>query len=426
MRCLWLTSGGACVVDLGFAMTLKPEAAIRYFRSKGIKIAFNTAQMQDRAHATSFVVSGMLKQDVLADVHTALTQALENGQTAAWFKDNLIPRLARKGWMGKGLKADDDGVLEGKKLMPYRLDTIFRTNTQSAYMAGRYEKMRANVKARPYWQYVAIMDSRTRPAHAALNGRIFRWDDPIWDTIFPPNGYNCRCRVVALSQAEADRHPVGVESSEGLLVIVEQPYGNTTRPVTALRDPATGRLFTPDAGFHLNPGRDSLANLSQQLLRKGADAPPRLAALATEEAMRDPAVRADFTRDLASWVQTVAQDASLAGDARYAGALLPAVLDGMSIPPASAVIALRADTVRAQSAVTADWLRIPALLAAPDVVVQDADGALLYIVTRSNLPRVLRIAADGGAPVVTQSRLLTPAREAQLRKLPVVTGAWEP
>ncbi|MXP48718.1 phage head morphogenesis protein, partial [Pantoea sp. Eser] len=225
------------MVDLGYAMTLKPEAAIRYFRSKGIKIAFDTRQMQDRAHATSFVVSGMLKQDVLTDVHGALAKGLEDGQTAAWFKDNLIPQLTRRGWMGSGLKADADGVLEGRKLMPYRLDTIFRTNTQSAYMAGRYEKMRANVKARPYWQYVAVMDSRTRPAHAALNGRIFRWDDPIWDTIFPPNGYNCRCRVVALSQAEVDRHPVGVESSADLQVIIEQPYGNTTRPVTALKDP---------------------------------------------------------------------------------------------------------------------------------------------------------------------------------------------
>ncbi|KGT95352.1 head assembly protein [Erwinia typographi] len=406
-------------------MTLKPEAAIRYFRSKGINIAFDTRQMQDRAHATSFVVSGILKQDVLTDVHTALAQALEDGQTGAWFKDNLMPQLARKGWLGSGLKADDDGVLEGRKLMPYRLDTIFRTNTQSAYMAGRYEKMRANVKARPYWQYVAVMDSRTRPAHAALNGRIFRWDDPIWDILFPPNGYNCRCRVVALSQAEVDRHPVGVESSEGMRITIEQPYGNSTRPVTALKDPASGRLFTPDAGFHLNPGRDSLANLSQQLLRKGASAPPHLAALATDEAMRSPAVRADFTRDLAGWVQTVAHDDRLSGDARYAGALLPAVVDAPAVSVTRAVVTLTADTVRAQPAVTADWLRIPALLASPDVVLQDADGSLLYVVRRSNLPRVLRVSLSGDMPAITQSELLTPAREVQLRALPVVTGAWE-
>ncbi|ARF51386.1 phage head morphogenesis protein [Pantoea stewartii] len=412
------------MVDLGYAMTLKPEAAIRYFRSKGIKIAFDTRQMQDRAHATSFVVSGMLKQDVLTDVHGALTKALEDGQTAAWFKDNLIPQLTRRGWMGSGLKADADGVLEGRKLMPYRLDTIFRTNTQSAYMAGRYEKMRANVKARPYWQYVAVMDSRTRPAHAALNGRIFRWDDPIWDTIFPPNGYNCRCRVVALSQAEVDRHPVGVESSADLQVTIEQPYGSTIRPVTALKDPATGRLFTPDAGFHLNPGRDSLANLSQQLLRKGATAPPRLAALAVDEAMRSPVVRADFTRSLASWVQTVAQDTSLSGDARYAGALTPAVLDALKTPPARAVIALTADTVQAAGDLTPDWLRLPALLAAPDVVLQDGDGTLIYVIQQSNLPRLVRVTLSGGSPSITQSAPLTAQARKALQQLPVITGAW--
>lgn len=412
------------MVDLGYAMTLKPEAAIRYFRSKGFKIRFDTSQMKDRAHATSFTVSGILKQDVLADVHEALAQSLESGQTRERFKDDLMPQLARKGWLGKGLKADEDGVLEGKKLMPYRLDTIYRTNTQSAYMAGRYQKMRANVVFRPYWQYVAIMDSRTRPAHAALNGRIFRWDDPIWDTIFPPNGYNCRCRVVALSQAEVDRHPVGVESSEGLLTTVQQPYGKTTRPVTAYKDPKTSRIFTPDAGFHLNPGRDSLANLGQLLLHKGDVAPPHLASLAAQEMMREPAMRADFTRDLSRWVQQVAHDDAMRGDVRYAGALLPAVVQAQHPALVSAVITLAADTVQAAPELTPDWLRIPALLATPEVVLRDTDGTLLYILRSGNLPRLLRIVITGGRPAATESQLLTADAETALKRLPVVTGTW--
>lgn len=412
------------MVNLGYAMTLKPEAAIRYFRSKGFKIRFDTSQMKDRAHATSFTVSGILKQDVLADVHEALAQSLESGQTREKFKDDLMPQLARKGWLGKGLKADEDGVLEGKKLMPYRLDTIYRTNTQSAYMAGRYQKMRANVAFRPYWQYVAIMDSRTRPAHAALNGRIFRWDDPIWDTIFPPNGYNCRCRVVALSQAEVDRHPVGVESSDGLLTTVQQPYGKTTRPVTAFKDPKTGRIFTPDAGFHLNAGRDNLASLGQQLLRKGADVPPRLASQAADEVMHNLQMRADFTRDLATWVQRVAHSPDLRGDVRFAGALLPAVLDSEAVSPASAVITLAAETVQAAPELTPDWLRIPALLAAPDVVLRDTDGSLIYLSLSSNLPRALRVTLSGDVPAIADSWPLTPGETASLKHLPVVTGAW--
>lgn len=411
-------------VDLGYAMTLKPDAAIRYFRSKGFKLAFNLSEMKDRAHTTSFVVSGITKQDVLADVHGLLAQSLENGQTGEWYKDNLLPQLARKGWLGKGLKADENGELEGRKLMPYRLDTIYRTNTQSAYMAGRYQKMRENVAARPYWQYVAVMDSRTRPAHAALNGRIFRWDDPIWDIIFPPNGYNCRCRVVALSQAEVDRHPVGVESSEGLMVTVQQPYGNTTRPVKGYRDPKTGRVFTPDVGFHLNHGQDALAALGQSLLAKAVDVSPALAAQAVDEVMRMPVVRAEFTRDTAWWVQQVHADRTLRGDWRNIGALLPAVLDELTQPPVSAVIQLQAAVVQAVAEPGTEWQMLPALLASPEVVLRDTDDSLVYVISGGHWPRMLRVSLSGPVPQVAASSALTAADITHLKQLTVVTGEW--
>ena len=44
---------------------------------------------------------------------------------------------------------------------------------QTAYAAGRYKKMQAVKKSRPYWQYMAIMDRRVRPSHAILNGMVY-------------------------------------------------------------------------------------------------------------------------------------------------------------------------------------------------------------------------------------------------------------
>ncbi|XYX40840.1 phage head morphogenesis protein [Candidatus Erwinia dacicola] len=129
--------------------------------------------MQDEAHAVRFAVAGITKLDVLSDIHNGLTRSLTEGATFRQFQDELEPLLQRKGWLGRGLVADEDGVLQGKKLMPYRLDTIFRTNIQSAYAAGRYQQQMSNVADRPYWQYNAVMDNRTRPTHSALNGRIF-------------------------------------------------------------------------------------------------------------------------------------------------------------------------------------------------------------------------------------------------------------
>ena len=44
-------------------------------------------------------------------------------------------------------------------------------------MEGRWRGLMDNVENRPWIEYVAILDSRTRPGHRALNGKVFRYDD---------------------------------------------------------------------------------------------------------------------------------------------------------------------------------------------------------------------------------------------------------
>ncbi|HGC2333084.1 TPA: phage head morphogenesis protein, partial [Escherichia coli] len=50
-------------VDLGYAYTLKPEEAIKYFESKGYVIGFRWHDVKDIAHARAFTVAGVLKLD---------------------------------------------------------------------------------------------------------------------------------------------------------------------------------------------------------------------------------------------------------------------------------------------------------------------------------------------------------------------------
>jgi SPP1 gp7 family putative phage head morphogenesis protein len=247
--------------ELKFAIGLEPAEAIRFLESKGYAIGFKWQDVWAEAHARAFTVAGVMKVDVLQDIRGTLTEALKNGETLETFKKKLTPILQQKGWMGSGYVSDSaTGEIHGKRLTPRRLDTIYQTNMQSAYMAGRFKAQLANAEAHPYWEYVAVLDNRTRPAHRALSGRIFRYDDPFWQSFYPPNGWNCRCRVRTRSGREIEQKDLDVSSSKDRMLEVEQPIGRSgeTRPAPAYRDPATGKNFVADAGFGYNPGASSL------------------------------------------------------------------------------------------------------------------------------------------------------------------------
>lgn len=244
-------------VDLGYAFTLAPEEAIKYFESKGYVIGFNHHDVETVAHARAFTVAGVMKLDILQDLRGGVQSVLDNGDTYQAFVKNLQPLLEAKGWIGKDLVVDKStGELQGKQLTPRRLRTIFDTNTQSSYNAGRYVQQMANVADRPYFERVAVMDTHTRPKHAALNGFTARADDPAWEFLYTPDGYHCRCRIRARSESDIEKYGLTVQSSEGRLVEVEQEYGlpGKTIKTTGLRMP-DGSVYTADPGFGFNPGR---------------------------------------------------------------------------------------------------------------------------------------------------------------------------
>ncbi|WOA52509.1 phage head morphogenesis protein [Dickeya solani] len=376
-------------VDLAYAIGLKPEEAIRYFESKGYTIGFNWHDVEARTHATAFTVAGILKQDVLEDIRGGLNQALTNGETLEQFRRRLTPILEQKGWLGTGLKADEDGVLEGKKLTPRRLKTIFETNMQAAYNAGRYEEQIANVAFRPYFQRIAVMDAHTRPKHAALNGYTARADDPVWRFMYPPDGYHCRCRVRALSQPDVDARNITIQHSE--IIEVEQAWGpNDSRKVPAIR--WNGELYTADAGFGHNPGQGYLAALGQRLLERSATAEPRLAALAVQETLGNKPLLTAVSNDVSEFVDNTLLNKQARGQLRHVGALPPAVIDRLAEKGAaveSAVITLTDESLlhavrdSKEAQLPAElWRRLPEFMQSPKAILyntQKTDAALTYV-----------------------------------------------
>lgn len=265
--------------DLKAIFGMEPKNAVAYLKSKGYAITWNWQEMLDQAHDQSFTVAKAMRLDLLSDIRGALETALQEGQTLKQFIADIQPVLESQGWWGQQVIVDSEGVGELVQLgSPRRLKTIYQTNLQSAYMAGRKAEMEQTTETHPYWMYVAILDGKTRPSHRALHGQVFRHDDPIWSAIFPPNGFNCRCRVVALSEAAVKRRGLKVVSSEGRMFTetvetgVDKRTGEIrTAPVTGIRTTdAAGKTITfrTDPGFNHAPG----TGLADMLKRKQAAA----------------------------------------------------------------------------------------------------------------------------------------------------------
>jgi SPP1 gp7 family putative phage head morphogenesis protein len=188
--------------DLASAFRVTPRAAIEWFESLGIRVAWNWQADAQAADDLAFYVSKVMQQDVLVAIKEEIARALKLGIGKTQFRRFLLGRLAQLGWIGAREVVSPSGETETVDIStPARMDVIFRTNAQGAYNAGRYQAQMQYADAAPYWQYVAVLDARTRSAHAAMNGKVFLARDAIWASIYPPCGFNCRCRVRAMTEA---------------------------------------------------------------------------------------------------------------------------------------------------------------------------------------------------------------------------------
>jgi len=161
-----------------------------FIKQKGLQTTARYTDMQDAAHARAFTVVKVAQLSALAQIKKDIQTAVEQGHSWQEFKHHY----------------------SGPPLSPHHLKTVYQTNVQSAFMAGRHAAALEATQTHPYWLYLAEIDAYTRPNHAALHHKVFRHDDPVWNRIIPPNGYNCRCRFIALSDEGLEDWGLTVET----------------------------------------------------------------------------------------------------------------------------------------------------------------------------------------------------------------------
>lgn len=247
--------------EISFNFT--PQDALEYFRRKEEqKVSWSWKDVWEQEHKRAFTVAKMTKASMLDDVQKSLDKALADGQSYEEWRSEITKKLDRQ-WLGRTYgslwdemspeeQAKHDEPSQSERLRTVnesRLTTIFRTNMFSSYQAGRYRQLMDDKEDYPYWRYVTMEDGAVRPAHRALHGKIFRWDDTFWDTHYPPNGFNCRCEVEALD--DFDLQALDLKPESGSVTQMRTDDGKTQ----AVYKDSDGFYYPCDKGWSYNVGK---------------------------------------------------------------------------------------------------------------------------------------------------------------------------
>ena len=190
------------------ADVVNPEQAIEWFRSRLPIEPKAFYALQDRSRRRAFTVSGLGSLDLVQDVLNRLQGSLENGTTFAEFKRDL-PDQVRKAW-GVG--------------SAFHLQTIFDTNLQMAYQAGRWQAADEVRADRPFWSLEVVLDGRTSALCSRLRGTTLPADDPFWSTRgIPPFHFRCRTTLITFSAEQAQARGI---SSKAPDVVIPDGFGH--------------------------------------------------------------------------------------------------------------------------------------------------------------------------------------------------------
>lgn len=120
-----------------------------------------------------------------------------------------------------------------------RASQVLQTQRQMARGVAEWQSWQENKEDFPYIIYHANNDGWVRPSHKALDGKVFRVDDPFIQTHMPGEwDYNCRCWGEQVTKKRGERE---AEKTGGI-----QPPGQATY------DAESGFMFNPANAFRPN------------------------------------------------------------------------------------------------------------------------------------------------------------------------------
>jgi hypothetical protein len=264
-----------------------PKEVVDYFDRRGLKPSGRWTDFAPHEHALGFTVARTAGYDVLQDLRDAVRGAVVDRVPFDQFKAALEPVLREKGWWGT-IRRDGQTIQLGSTR---RLQTIYWANVRSAQAAGEWARTQSTKDFLPYLTYKVSLSERRRKEHESWVGTTLPVDDAWWRTHYPPNGWNCKCRVEQISGPAADLIKGAKREAPPL-------------DLRQVRDRSTGRVQNVpagiDPGWQRNPGvtRERVAAILE------ADKLGRLPHLVRSTAIADHRATPVFKRTVSDWAGT--------------------------------------------------------------------------------------------------------------------------
>lgn len=183
------------------------DAVLQYLQEKLLMLPEDFDQLSDEARRRAFTVAGVADLDVMADVLEAVDSAVRNGESMEDFRERVGEKL-ESAW-----GAED----------PSRVETIFRTEVQGAYSAGRQYQNAQVRETHPYVRFDVVDDEATSDICEALIGVVVEADSDFAATHQPPLHPRCRTDLVAVTEDEA--RELGVDEADDVEAEASDGFG---------------------------------------------------------------------------------------------------------------------------------------------------------------------------------------------------------
>lgn len=278
---------------------LTPAGAVAYLTARGqVTQTFSWQDLWQDEHALQFTVSRLARADLLADLQRMIGESVAGDMSRRDFARDARALLTDAGWWGDKEVLDPvTGRMVATRFDPARLKLIFDTNTRQAYAAGQWERIQKTKRTMPYLRYVTSRDDRVREAHRNWDNVTLPVDDAFWRTHMPPNGWRCRCRVVAVNLRDYERGttPTGAPMRKYQPALGEREWVNQ-RTGSVERVP-----LGIDPGFGYNAGLARAAAMHKTVQEKGEALPAALASGMLSDQARGAAFAAWLQEPKGMW-----------------------------------------------------------------------------------------------------------------------------